>query len=220
MNPRRSAARAEVLLTWVKGPDVLDVGCTGHVVRLDHPEWLHGRLRERFPSVWGIDIDPANVGSLRDLGYDNVQLADAQQFSLGQTFDTVVAGELLEHLEKPGSFLQSAADHLKEGGRIVLSTPYPFGLHQFFYALYRYPKTCSNPEHTLWVCPSTLSEMARRAGLDVTHWELVSLIEPTESRKYRWFVRTIQLFSWILPRRLRNNTLLAVLEPRSYATVE
>jgi 2-polyprenyl-3-methyl-5-hydroxy-6-metoxy-1,4-benzoquinol methylase len=201
-------------LAWVKGPAVLDVGCAGHAGRVDHPEWLHGRLRQNFSWVWGIDKDPSNVRALQDQGFTNVEVADAQSFDLKERFDSVVAGELIEHLERPGDFLTCAARHLKLGGRIVISTPYPFAIHHFVYALYRFPKTCSNAEHTIWLCPTTLGEMARRAELQVVHWELVSLEQPTESGKYRTFLKLLKLFGWVLPDRLRNNTMLAVLEAR------
>lgn len=212
MTSKRRSTRAEALLAYVNGPDVLDVGCTGHVVRADDPEWLHGRLRDRFDRVWGIDIDPSNIQVLRDLGFDNVRVADAQDFDLEQSFDTVVAGEILEHLENPGAFLESAGRHLKSGGRIVISTPYPFSLHNSLYALYKFPKTCSNPEHTLWVCPSTLAELARRVELRLSHWELSMLVEPTTSRKYQIFLGIMRVVERVLPYRLRNNTLVAVLE--------
>jgi hypothetical protein len=56
--------------------------------------------------------------------------------------------------------------------------------------------------------------MARRAELELVHWELVSLEQPTESGKYRIFLKLVKLVGWLLPYRLRNNTMLAVLEAR------
>jgi hypothetical protein len=86
-------------------------------------------------------------------------VADAQDFGLDQNFNTVVAGEVIEHLEDPGRFLACARQHLAPGGRIVLSTAQPFALMNIAYAWYNFPKTCSTPTYAL-----ALSTDARRAG--------------------------------------------------------
>jgi 2-polyprenyl-3-methyl-5-hydroxy-6-metoxy-1,4-benzoquinol methylase len=204
--------RAEEILRWVAGPDVLDVGCTGHDIRPGSEDWIHGRLRARFPDMHGIDFEAENIKALQELGYKNLHVADAQSFSLEQRFDTIVAGELIEHLENPAGFLLSARQHLKMDGRIVLSTPYPFGLLSFLYALVKYPKTCSNAQHTLWLCPSTMHALVERAGLRVEHWSLLTWMPiPADSRSYTLLVRTMRLLGLVLPARLRNNTMLFVL---------
>ena len=114
--------RAEHIIKYVKGPCVLDVGCTGHIVEPDSPYWLHGQLRKHFPNVVGIDISADNVERLKKLGYENVYVASAEQFTLNQKFNTIVAGELIEHLSNPGLFLERAKEHLAPGGRIVITT--------------------------------------------------------------------------------------------------
>ena len=53
--------RTDKILKWVKGPKVLDVGCTGHNVEIGSPYWLHGRLRQQFSNVVGIDVFSQNV---------------------------------------------------------------------------------------------------------------------------------------------------------------
>lgn len=206
-------SRVDAILEVVRGPDVLDVGCAGHVPKLGSPYWLHGRLRDRF-NVSGIEIAGAAVRELESLGFDRVVIADAHDFHLDERFDTIVAGELIEHLGRPEEFLRTAARHLKPGGRLVLTTPYPFSLLNFLYALKNFPKTCSNAEHTMWFCPSTMHELARRAGLVVQDWALIADYElDTGSRSYRFFVSAIRLLGWLLPRRLRHNAMLFVLVP-------
>lgn len=158
--------RIRVILELSQGPEVLDVGCAGHVPEPESPYWLHGALVRRFARVAGIDVNAANVLRLRAEGYD-VRVGNAETLELGERFDTVVAGEVIEHLANPGLFLERVKAHLKPGGRVVLSTPVPFGLLHLLYAWRNWPKTCSNPEHTLWLCPSTLGELAGRVGCGV-----------------------------------------------------
>jgi SAM-dependent methyltransferase len=205
--------RADAIVEWIRGPNVLDVGCAAHVPEPGNRYWVHGKLREKFPGVTGIDISERNIGFLKQRGFGNLHVASAETFELPERFDTVFSGELIEHLSNPGTFLERARRHLAEGGRIVLTTPYPFSLLFQAYAFLKYPKTCQNLEHTCWFCPQTLTGLAERFGLRVVHWELLEDYRPDDpSWKYRWFVRFVSWFRWAIPKRLRANTMMFVLE--------
>lgn len=206
--------RSDEILKYIAGPKVLDVGCTDHIVKLGKPEWLHGRLRERFPDVIGIDISQENLNTMRANGFDNLHLQNAESFSLPEKFNTIVAGELIEHLGNPGRFLDAARAHLAEGGRVVVSTPYAFSLLYFVYAFLKFPKTCQNEEHAVWFCVQTMKELASRSHFDITEFEMVEDYDPNdESGLYRLFVRLIRLFRLIIPGRLRKNAMIFVLTP-------
>ncbi len=205
--------RSDLILYHVKGPTVLDIGCAGHGPKPDDPHWLHGLLRNRFARVVGIDIDPPNVETLRRAGFENVHVASAENFELGEKFDSIVAGEVIEHLSNPGLFLDRAREHLRAGGRVVLTTPNPFSLFNMLYAFLKFPKTCSNSEHTCWFCPRTTHELVSRFGFRVAHWELIEDYDPANpAQRYRAFCSFISLFRPLIPVRLRNNAMLFVIE--------
>jgi 2-polyprenyl-3-methyl-5-hydroxy-6-metoxy-1,4-benzoquinol methylase len=206
--------RTDEILKVVNGPDILDVGCAGHIPRTDSPHWLHGRLREKYPSLTGLDLNEKNIRLLQELGYERLYVDSAEDFSFQNSFDTIVAGELIEHLSNPGSFLNRCRAHLKNGGRVVLSTPYVFSLLYILYAFLKYPNTCQNEEHTVWFCPKTLVELASRSGFRVTHWELIEDYElDNPSQMYRIFARfMLTIGHFLIPTRLRKNTMLFVLE--------
>jgi SAM-dependent methyltransferase len=206
--------RADAIVKWVKGPEVLDVGCTGHSVNIGSPQWLHGRLREKFPSVSGIDISEANATILRERGFDKIYVQSAETFQLSDRFDTIVAGELIEHLANPGLFLQQARAHLKPGGRLVLTTPNAFSLLFISYALFKYPKTCENLQHTCWFCPQTVKELVERSGFKIEHFELFDDYSPnSQSWRYRLFVTLRRGFGFLLPKLLAKSGMFLVLAP-------
>jgi SAM-dependent methyltransferase len=205
--------REEIILEWVKGPDVLDVGCTDHVVRNGSVYWLHQYLSEKLPNVVGIDISEENLEKMRVLGYRNLYQMNAETFSLNQTFDTIVAGELIEHLSNPGQFLDRARAHLKPNGRLILTTQYPFTLLHILYAYMKYPRTCQNPEHTCWFCIENMRSLVNRHGFKEHYFDLVMDYRlDASSWKYRVFARMVIAFRFIIPKRVRNNTMLFVLE--------
>ncbi len=205
--------RSEIIIKWIKGPAVLDVGCAGHVPEPGSPYWVHGRLREHFPSVIGVDINEKNIKKLKDLGYNNIHIASAESFELDQEINTIFSGELIEHLSNPGLFLQRCRNHLAPGGRVVLTTPYPFSLLYALYAFFKYPKTCQNLQHTCWFCVQTLTELVERNGFKVKHWELIGdYRHDSPAPRYRLFVRLLSILRLVIPKRLRNNTMLFILE--------
>ncbi|MEO8050026.1 MAG: methyltransferase domain-containing protein [Acidobacteriota bacterium] len=202
--------RSDDILDLVNGPAVLDIGCAGHHVRPDQPGWLHGKLREKF-QVTGIDISESNIAFMRSLGIDDVHVQSADSFALNRQFDTVVAGEVIEHLSNPGQFLARVRKHLVPGGRLVLSTPYGFSLMYSLYAANYFPKTCENAEHTCWFCPSTIQELARREGLVVEKWRLIDDYDPSvRSLKYRMYWKLVHTIGKLMPKKFTKTTMLMV----------
>jgi SAM-dependent methyltransferase len=203
--------RAEQIVPWVEGPRVLDIGCCAHAMKFDDPHWLHGMLRKRFPEVVGIDIRPDLIDQMRELGFQNLYLENAETFDLNRQFDTIVAGDIIEHLSNAGAFLDQVKKHLAPGGRLIVTTPYPFALFHMTYAFLKYPRITWNVEHTHWMCPQTLTELCRRAGLRPLHWDLIPDYAPGDSSlPYRAFVKSLALLGSLVPARLRNSSLLFV----------
>lgn len=141
--------------------DVLDIGCVQH-----NPEnyrsryWLHKALVAVGRSVEGIDLYEPGVDYLQKLGY-NIYVADAQDFQLESTYDVIVAGDIIEHLDNVGGFLESCKLHLRAGGKLLISTPNPWYWRNVAKATLK-ARVRPNPEHTLWMCPDTLSQIAYR----------------------------------------------------------
>ena len=81
--------RAERIVSFERGRQILDVGCAGHVPRPGSPYWIHGLLRANFPVVFGIDIHEANIEAIRELGHENLIIANAESFDIPKEFDTM-----------------------------------------------------------------------------------------------------------------------------------
>jgi SAM-dependent methyltransferase len=211
--------RIDFVVEATVGPAVLDIGCTGGLadmnVALDDPNWLHGRLSTVFgQKLWGIDLSERKINEMKSAGFSNLHVGDAQSFSLIEKFDTIVAGELIEHLPNPGLFLDAASRHLKTQGRLVLSTPYAAGLANVLYSWLKFPRTCANPEHTMWFCPSTLETLASMSGLRVVEWQLTADYPGEPVGLYGRFLRLYRLIGRFLPKRLRGNAFVAILEAK------
>ncbi|MCV4698778.1 class I SAM-dependent methyltransferase, partial [Escherichia coli] len=69
---------------------------------------LHFDLREISSELYGFDSDKKGLDILSDYGFTNLFEADLELLNnvpLERTFDVIVAGEIIEHLNNPGLFL-------------------------------------------------------------------------------------------------------------------
>jgi SAM-dependent methyltransferase len=206
--------RVQWILGRVKGPRVLDIGCAGYRPNPASAWWLHGQLSRRFPAVVGIDDDEKIVHDLAAMGHLHVQHADAQSFQLEGRFDTIVAGEVIEHLSNPGAFLDRARLHLAPGGRLIITTPSAFSIAAFLYAFVHFPNTCPNPGHTGWFCPKTLTHLVVLKGFRVRSWDMLEdYRRDTATPLYRLFIVLLSITRPFIPKRLRANVLAFILEP-------
>src|SRR3954452_19980146 len=145
--------RVRAILPEVRGPNVLHIGCVNHQLPTTAPDLrdhLHYQLCVTHPDlrIVGLDLEAAGVEQLRRAGFEAVQ-GDAQDLPYHAEFDTIVAGELIEHLSNPGMFLASCARALKPGGRLVLSTPNIFT--PILFLMYcKNNEEAFNREHSQW----------------------------------------------------------------------
>ena len=159
-------AKIRFFVPLVEGKKVLDVGIVQHTIKnCDDPKWLHRAIRQHSHYVLGIDIDRHGVEALKRKGY-NVLCADAQNLNLGERFDVVVAGDIIEHLVNIDGFMKSVRQHLNKGGILALSTPNPFWWRLAFKVLLK-GKAEPNREHTCWFCEQTLRQVLARGGFCV-----------------------------------------------------
>jgi SAM-dependent methyltransferase len=131
--------------------------------------WLHDRLARSAKHIIGIDYDSEGVAAARKLGYEAYQCdcedaAAVQSLAIAPS-DVAVAGELIEHLDQPGAFLEAVKPLLHPGGALVLTTPNAVSLTNFLVALAR--REWVNPDHVAMYSWRTLTAMLARHDWEV-----------------------------------------------------
>ena len=102
------------------GKRVLDLGCRSGALTL---HFLEGN------EVVGLDVDRAALARAEALGIEPVEANVEEPLPLADgSFDAVVAGELLEHLQIPEALVAEARRVLRPGGVLVGSVPNAFRL--------------------------------------------------------------------------------------------
>jgi SAM-dependent methyltransferase len=128
--------------------------------------WLHDRIATVASELVGLDVDVAGVEQARKLGFEAYAI-DAQDrervadLSIGP-FETIVAGEIIEHLDAPGPFLEAMLDLAAPNSRLVLTTPNAYRLQNFLTPFSG--NELIHPDHTAWHSPSTVKVLLERSG--------------------------------------------------------
>jgi SAM-dependent methyltransferase len=119
---RLRGSRYAQVLPYLRGR-VLELGCGTSPLVTDH--------RDRFDTYTGCDLDPDLIARLAerhpDHTYGTVDLDHEPLPGDWGPFDTILAAAVIEHLFNLESVMSRLADALAPGGRIVMTTPTPFG---------------------------------------------------------------------------------------------
>lgn len=177
-------------IPWVKqfvgGKKVLDLGCVRHDIDETYKDiWLHGIIRQQAKSVLGVDYLENEIEELKKRGF-NVVCANVETMELNDTFDVVVAGDIIEHLNNFGMFLERVKAHMKPDGIFLITTPNPVNFMRFMSVLQR-GDAGANPEHTCWFTERVLRQLLDRYGMFI---ETVDYIDDT----YQYYKRSSRLW--------------------------
>lgn len=155
---------------FVNGYSVLDIGVVEHdISHIESDGWKHRKIKNLATKVVGVDILEEEVRILNDMGFD-VRLVDATSLTdLGEKFERVVIGDVIEHVSNPVALVEFAARHLAHDGLIMVSTPNPFS-YSFFMRVIKEGTFVANAEHISWITPSMALEIACRAGVRLENY--------------------------------------------------
>jgi SAM-dependent methyltransferase len=166
--------RIPYVAAQVRGRRVIHVGFVDagyQEMQAEAGTWLHAHLAEAATSLVGIDLDAGGVALATDQGYEAyvADCRDPEQIdALGiEPAEVVVAGEVIEHLDDPGSFLDGLHRLLAPGGTLVLTTPNASGLLNGFAAMAG--AEINHPDHVVLFSWRTLTNLMGRHG-----WEVVA----------------------------------------------
>lgn len=176
------------MLNATIGKRVLDVGMVAHTASyVAAPGWRHQQIRTSASYCLGIDILADLVATLAAQGY-NVKCVDAtSNVDLGELFDIIFIGDVIEHVDNPVALLRFAKRHLARNGRALVTTPNPFS-RKFFRRFMADGLSVVNLDHIAWITPSMALELGRRAGFPLRSYHLIKPIPQWKKsvKKFGW----------------------------------
>ncbi|MHB1139524.1 MAG: methyltransferase domain-containing protein [Microthrixaceae bacterium] len=168
--PARIVDRVSYLEAAVAGRRTMhvgfvDSGCWAYHTQFD--KWLHAHLDASASELVGLDLDSLGVDEAVRRGYEAYCVDcsdDAAVAALGLSpAEVIVAGEIIEHLDNSGSFLEGLHSLTGTGGALVVTTPNSSGLMNAVSAAFAGYEV-NHPDHvTLYSC-FTLCNLLERHG--------------------------------------------------------
>jgi len=189
--------RINYIVEYCRGKKVIHVGCLDHepliLKKIKANTWLHKRINEVAAKQVGIDINKNGIAFVKkETGFSNIYFEDvlssqpASKFIQEEYWDTMILGEVLEHVNDPVSFLKKIKEkygpYVKE---MMISVPNAFAWENFRLALSH--KECINSDHRTWFSVYTLAKNLAEAGYHDFSYDFVSY-EPADYRS-RYFIK-------------------------------
>jgi len=142
----------------VQGLKILDVGCGVGTMSLYFA--AHGA------QVSGIDISPRAISiaqaAAKDLGLKNVSSEVGEVKKGTAKFDLILCSEVVEHVPDQLGFLKILRSHLKDNGKLILTTP---SQENLLYKLGYYKRFDAEVGHLRRYTMTSLPEILSEAGL-------------------------------------------------------
>jgi SAM-dependent methyltransferase len=171
VNTPQKLVRFEKMVKLMKKGSVLDIGCNRPNPYLND----------------AVGIDYLNVP--KHSNYKKIVKADVNKglpFK-DNSFDNVLAGEIIEHLDNPLGFVKECYRILKPKGKLILTTP---NVYYYLGLLFRIFRDKPNPDHIIEIPHYSLKKLFQLCGFKKTKVEGIFFVIPL----LRKIVKTKSLF--------------------------
>lgn len=171
-----SNTRIGYITECVKGKNIIHLGAADHIGLIDRKIeadiWLHKLISEVSNRCLGVDINTEAVEYCNKLGWNNMICADMITDSSkvisclggGEKQDYIIAGEIVEHVDNPVSFLSEINRiYYPYTDRIIITVPNVFRSANLKFCLKGLEGI--NTDHKYWFSPYTICKVVVDAGM-------------------------------------------------------
>jgi len=170
-------------VTFIKnacvGKKVLHLGCTDYPFTkevIKNEMLLHFELGKIAKELYGFDFDERGIKILSEAGVENLYLSNLEKLEevdLDQTFDVIIAGEMIEHLSNPGLFLKGIQRFMNGSTNLLITTINAYcGMRMLTYGFRGRGGAHEpvHPDHVAYYSYSTLKVLIERENLRVNRF--------------------------------------------------
>lgn len=168
--------RVEFIRKMCEGKRVLHLGCTNSPYTeesIKNDMLLHHDLKKVAKELYGFDYDAEGLKIFERIGEKNIYWADLENLDavdLNETFDVIIAGEMIEHLSNPGLFLRGIKRFMNPDTKLVITTINAYsGMRFFIYGLRGSGGANEpvHPDHVAYYSYKTLNLVVEREKLKI-----------------------------------------------------
>ncbi len=151
--------REKIITELIKDKDVLDIGSLGQ----SNEYCLWKLIADHCKTLIGVDL-PESFQTIKNESLSHkedsrIVYGNMETINLKKKFDIVVAGDILEHVSNQGLLLDNIHRHLRDSGKLILTTPNA-----------KWPTIFLKPNitHTLWHDCYTLTTLMHRHKFNIS----------------------------------------------------
>lgn len=191
--------RVEFIKNACRDQTVLHLGCTNYPYTseaIENDMLLHPQLGRVSREIYGFDFDQRGIQLLEQAGAKNLYRADLEnlgEVELEKTFDVIIAGEMIEHLNNPGLFLHGIKRFMNPATWLIITTVNAYcGMRFFQYGLRGRGGRAEpvHPDHVAYYSYQTLSLLLERAELEMAEFYFYDIGK--EHRRFNpWYYNLI-----------------------------
>jgi ubiquinone/menaquinone biosynthesis C-methylase UbiE len=187
--------RVEFIKKACVGRKVLHLGCTDYPFTeqaIENEMLLHFELEKVAGELYGFDFDQKGIDVLEKAGGKNLYRADLEKLEnvpLEETFDVIIAGEMIEHLSNPGLFLRGIQRFMDEKTNLLITTINAYSAMRFMIYGLRGKKGANepvHPDHVAYYSYKTLNLVLEREKLKLNEFVFYD-VGPEHRQFNRWF---------------------------------
>ena len=189
----RHIDREAEILALAAGKRVLHLGCVGHDFAEEtdpvrrYARSLHAKIERVASEVVGVDMNAEALEQYEQAGVTaKMVVGNVEQLGsieLGEAFDVIVSGNVIEHLSHPGMMVDGMLALSHPGTAVMVTTPHAFGLPQ--YTRYVRGRFQESGDHMMTFNGPSLANLMERHGFRVTSIDTSSLYGRGEGLKLR-----------------------------------
>lgn len=188
--------RLDLIHEVALGKSVLHLGCANYPYTeqsIKDGMLLHFSLGGVAAELYGLDFDEPGIEILKAHGAENIFWADLENLDdlkIDRTFDIIIAGEMIEHLNNPGLFFNGIRRFMNAESKLVLTTINAYGAVRFIlYGLRgkRGENEFVHPDHVAYYSYSTLKLLVERHRMQVEQFLFYDIGKEHRIHN-RWFV--------------------------------
>ncbi len=175
--------RIKYLCNYAKNKSIIHVGCVDHIPlikgKIKNNTWLHKRLDEVVKRQFGIDLNEEGIQymkeelNLTDVAVENILDGSINPVILNNQWDSIILGEILEHVDNPVLFLSKVRERYKSCiNEIVVTVPNAMSIKNTAFSFLN--KEQINSDHYYWFSPYTLARILLKAGFTPLYHDFVT----------------------------------------------
>lgn len=191
--------RVDFIKKMCEGKRVLHLGCTNSPFTnesIKNEMLLHHDLKQVAKELYGFDYDAEGLEIFKRIGEKNIYWADLEKLDevdLNETFDVIIAGEMIEHLSNPGLFLRGIKRFMNKDSKLVITTINAYsGMRFFIYGLRGRGGANEpvHPDHVAYYSYKTLNLVVEREKLKIKDFVFYD-IGPEHRPHLHWFYNLV-----------------------------